>query len=250
MKAAVQHKAPGITRGLVLKRGRGVEDTPTMRETNPSIAPLYGYAKHTPPEPPTRSKQGTFGPVEASKQQPTIARLRDVLTALKVHGTCRHVAYELLTYWKPGGIVFPAVKRLAAGIGVDPRSVRRHVARLERIGLWVRVGRQGRSNHYDLRLPGGKEKAKCPLLTPDTRIRPPGHQDPPEVTREVVRTRTKRSARETCEDCGRSWPAKYGTTCHACSDKSRPRSKTPNTKASYYGRIRKLPAVSHVRTGA
>ena len=215
--------------------------TQAMINADSSIAPLDGYAKHTLPEPPTRSQKGTFGPVEASKQQPTIARLRDVLTALQVHGTCRHVAYELLTYWKPGGIVFPSVKRLAAGIGVDPRSVRRHVARLERIGLWVRVGRQGRSNHYDLRLPGGKEKSKCPLLTPDTRIRPPGHQDPPEVTTKVTKQSTKRRARKTCEDCGRSWLAKYGTTCYACSDKPRPRSKTPNTKASYYGRVRNCP---------
>ena len=176
--------------------------TQAMINADSSIAPLDGYAKHTLPEPPTRSQKGIFGPVEASKQQPTIARLRDVLTALQVHGTCRHVAYELLTYWKPGGIVFPSVKRLAAGIGVDPRSVRRHVARLERIGLWVRVGRQGRSNHYDLRLPGGKEKSKCPLLTPDTRIRPPGHQYPPEVTTKVTKQSTKRRARETCEDCG------------------------------------------------
>ena len=218
--------------------------TQAMINADSSIAPLDGYAKHTLPEPPTRSQKGTFGPVEASKQQPTIARLRDVLTALQVHGTCRHVAYELLTYWKPGGIVFPSVKRLAAGIGVDPRSVRRHVARLERIGLWVRVGRQGRSNHYDLRLPGGKEKSKCPLLTPDTRIRPPGHQDPPEVTTKVTKQSTKRRARETCEDCGRSWLAKYGPTCHACGDQPRARATRTDTNPSgwWRPRVRNCPA--------
>ena len=61
------------------------------------------------------AKQRAFGPVSASKTQPTLARLRDVLTDLKVHGTCRHVAYELLTYWEPGGTVFPSVKTLAEG---------------------------------------------------------------------------------------------------------------------------------------
>ena len=125
-----------------------------MMNANPSIAPLDGYAKHTPPEPPTRSKQGTFGPVEASKQQPTIARLRDVLTALKVHGTCRHVAYELLTYWKPGGIVSRREKT-AAGIGVDPRSVRRHVARLERVGAVGSRGSAGALKPLRLTVAGG-----------------------------------------------------------------------------------------------
>ena len=184
-----------------------------MTNPNASIAPLSGYAKPTqtqqahphnlaadrPADP--RASQLTLGPVSASKPQPTLARLRDVLTALKVHGTCRHVAYELLTYWQPGGTVFPSVKLLAEGIGADRRSVRRHVARLERMGLWVRVGRNGQSNRYELQLPGSEVKPKRPLLSPDPGVRPPGHQDPPEVTSEVTITRTKRSTRETCDTC-------------------------------------------------
>ena len=225
-----------------------------MTNQNASIAPLLGYAKPTPtqqahphnlaadrPADP-RASQLTLGPVSASKPQPTLARLRDVLTDLKVHGTCRHVAYELLTYWQPGGTVFPSVKLLADGIGVDRRSVRRHVARLERVGLWVRVGRNGQSNRYELQLPGSEVKPKCPLLSPDPGVRGGGHQDPPEVTSEV--TSTKRSARETCDTCGRSWPATYGPTCHACGDQPRARATRTDTNPSgwWRPRVRNCPA--------
>ena len=227
-----------------------------MPNTNPTIAPLYGGYTNTtqtqqahpdnlaadrPADP--RASQLTLGPVSASKPRPTLARLRDVLTDLRVHGICRLVAFELLTYWEPGGIVFPSVKTLAEGIGVDPRIVRRHVARLERIGLWVRVGRNGQSNRYELQLPGSEVKPKRPLLTPDPTIPPPGSYDPPEVTKEV--TITKRRARETCESCGNDWPARYGPDCHQCgsSGKSNPpeRATTPDPTPSYYGRVRNCP---------
>ena len=84
------------------------------------------------------------------------------MDAFNVKGTARLVAYELLTYWRPGGAVFPAVATLADGLGVDARTVRTHLARLERIGLWVRVGRIGRTNLYQLRLPGPDRTASEP----------------------------------------------------------------------------------------
>ena len=31
--------------------------------------------------------------------------------------------------------------------------------------------------------------------------------------------RTKRRARASCSDCGRTWPAEYGTVCHTCGDR-------------------------------
>ena len=105
------------------------------------------------------SKQLTFGPSEAVKQRPTIARLRDAMDAFNIRGTCRLVAYELLTYWEPGGQVFPLVKTLAVGLGKSERVVQRQLDRLERVGLWVRigpapVGRPGRHpSLYELRLP-------------------------------------------------------------------------------------------------
>ena len=123
------------------------------------------------------AQQLGFGPTPAPKPRPTIALLREALTALHMHGTARALAFELLSYWQPGGAVFPSLRTLSVGLGIDPRTVRAHLARLERVGLWVRVGRRGRTNLYTLRLPG-----------PEPRIvgsPPPGSQDPPEVTKEV-----------------------------------------------------------------
>ena len=63
------------------------------------------------------AKQLTFGPSEAVKQKPTIARLRDAMNDFNIRGTRRLVAYELLTYWQPGGDVFPSVQTIADGSG-------------------------------------------------------------------------------------------------------------------------------------
>ena len=120
---------------------------------------------------PTGPQQVGIGPVPALTPRPTIALLRDAMTALHVHGIARAVAFELLSYWKPGGAVFPSMRKLAHGAGIDPRSVRRHLADLERIGLWVRVGRTGRTNLYELRLPGvqtrtEKSKPRTPVSSP------------------------------------------------------------------------------------
>ena len=87
------------------------------------------------------AEQLTFGPSEAVKQKPTIARLRDAMNDFNIRGTRRLVAYELLTYWQPGGDVFPSVQTIADGLGLTPRVVQRHLARLERKGLWVRIAR-------------------------------------------------------------------------------------------------------------
>ena len=100
------------------------------------------------------AKQLTFGPSEAVKQKPTIARLRDAMNDFNIRGTRRLVAYELLTYWQPGGDVFPSVQTIADGLGLTPRVVQRHLARLERKGLWVRIARVNSTNLYELKLPG------------------------------------------------------------------------------------------------
>ena len=137
-----------------------------------------GRAAATPDPAP---QQVGIGPVPVLTPRPTIARLREAMTALHVHGIARAVAFELLSYWQPGGAVFPSMRALAAGAGIAPRSVRRHLAYLERIGLWVRVGRTGRTNRYGLRLPGVQTRTeKARPRTPVSS--PPGHLCPPEVT--------------------------------------------------------------------
>ena len=94
------------------------------------------------------------GPTGLTKQRPALAQLREALTAFHIGGVCRAVAYELLTYWSPGGTVFPSVKTLADGLGIKPRMLKYHLARLERVGLWVRIRRKGQTNLYELHLPG------------------------------------------------------------------------------------------------
>ena len=63
------------------------------------------------------AKQLGLGPVPAPKPRPTIARLREAMTALHVHGTARAVAFELLSYWQPVGAVFPSLRTLSVGPG-------------------------------------------------------------------------------------------------------------------------------------
>ena len=99
-------------------------------------------------------KQLTFGPAEAVKSKPTIARLRDACDAFHLKGTVRLLAFELLSYWQPGGAVFPSIATLADGLGLKRRMVQYHLARLERVGLWVRHGQTGTTNTYALQLPG------------------------------------------------------------------------------------------------
>ena len=105
-------------------------------------------------------KQLTTGPVPARKPRPTIALLREALNAFHIKGTCRLVAFELLSYWQPGGQVYPSIQTIADGLGKSPRVVQRHMSRLERVGIWVRRARftergDHDSNLYELRLYGG-----------------------------------------------------------------------------------------------
>ena len=127
----------------------------------------------TPQDVGVESQQLAMGPVLAPKQKPTIAKFRDACDAFNIRGTCRLLGYELLTYWRPGGAVFPSVATLAAGLGLSPRTVQRHMARLERLGLWLRLARVGSTNLYELRLPGpvtvvsgGGDTHVTPRVTP------------------------------------------------------------------------------------
>ena len=99
------------------------------------------------------SNQLTTGPHGiAVRPKPTIALFRDALDAFNIRGTTRLVAFELFTFWQPGGEVYPAVGTLAEATGLKPRAVQYALSRLSRVGLWVRVERRGKTNVYELRL--------------------------------------------------------------------------------------------------
>ena len=134
------------------------------------------------------------GPTGLPKQRPALAQLREALTALHIGGLCRTVAYELLTYWSPGGDVFPSVKTLADDMGLKPRVVRHHIARLERVGLWVRIGRKGQTNLYALHLPGEAQEGFVQPRPRHTRAAPPGTHVPPKCSWKVLRAPSGRSA--------------------------------------------------------
>ena len=134
------------------------------------------------------SAQLTLGPASVPKPKPTTAKLRDALDAFNIRGTCRLVAYELLTYYQPGGRVFPSVQTIAAGLGMTPRVVQLHLARLHRIGLWVRLARVGSTNLYELRLPGPVNEATGGgerSITPGVNVASP-RSDQREVTKKNV----------------------------------------------------------------
>ena len=120
-------------------------------------------------------QQLTTGPVPARKPRPQIALLREALDAFGVHGMCRLVAFEVFTYWEPGGSVFLLMKTISEGVGINRRIVRSHLARLERIGIWTRGARKGQSNIYKFQLPGSVGKtevstSECGSYDPPPRI--------------------------------------------------------------------------------
>ena len=148
------------------------------------------------------------------------------MTALHIGRLCRAVSYELLTYWSPGGTVFPSVKTLADDMGLKRRAVRHHIAHLERVGLWVRIGREDETNLYVLHLPGEAQEGfvepsprHAHAAPPARTCRPPGTHMPPEVIKEVIKEVISTSAaRASCPNCKRTWPAKDGTVCYQCDD--------------------------------
>ena len=129
--------------------------------------------------------QLTTGPAPVVKPRPTQALLREALTAFHVKAPCRATAWELYSYWQPGGAVFPLVSTLAEGVGRDVRTVQRHLKQLQRVGIWVRLPRHNHANRYDFRLPGFPwgDTSVTPNATPvSPRMR---HQCHPEVLNEV-----------------------------------------------------------------
>ena len=182
------------------------------------------------------------------------------MDALHVHGTRRAVSYELLTYWSPGGAVFPSVLTLSQGMGKKPRCVRAHLAALDRIGLWKREAREGETNIYDLRLPGVAPSApKQPTSEPSTHLRAvdekpvvstseggtpvPGGAVPecrggrhPSAGISNQRSNQEKStssggARNVCENCTNDWPASYGPKCYTCGHNPSTRLRADEPKA-------------------
>ena len=140
------------------------------------------------------AEQLTFGPSEAVKQKPTIARLRDAMNDFNIRGTRRLVAYELLTYWQPGGDVFPSVQTIADGLGLTPRVVQRHMRRVwSGKGLTSGLDRPGQHTRTTYRTTEattyGSSRARRTPANLASRTGVNGHASPRSNQFEVTRTK-------------------------------------------------------------
>ena len=171
--------------------------------------------------------QLTTGPVPVARPKPTISQLAEAMDAFNIRGTARLVGYELLSFWTPGGRVFPKVKTIAVRIGKSERAVQRHLEHLERVGVWVRcgpapIGVKGKQpSLYEMRLP------KSCGVTPTS----PHGVTPASPRSNQVEVTNKNVQRKGCATCGSSWPAEYGSACYAClqaRNGPKPRGGLPN----------------------
>ena len=187
------------------------------------------------------AQQLGLGPVPVKRQRPTIAQLREAMDTFRIRGMCRTVAYELLSYWTPTGITYPAVGTMADGIGVKPRTIKTHLARLERVGLWVRIPRTGQTNVYDLRFPGPVRADEPVAGGGDRGITPGMIPRSPKVTNEVEvpppaaalpehLTAIEGSHGVKCRRCSHSWPKVAGLS-HICVDRPEKPQRTRKDRA-------------------
>ena len=155
-----------------------------------SLRSLHVYSEESNPH----QQPLPTGPKASPKQRPAMAQLRVAMTELHISRTCRAVSFELMTYWAPGGTVFPAVQTMADDMGLKRRVVRHHIQHLERVGLWVRELRTGQTNLYTLHLPGEAQERFVQPRPRHVGASPPGTWVPPKWSVEVPRAPTGRSA--------------------------------------------------------
>ena len=179
-------------------------------------------------------RQLGLGPVPAKRPKPTISQLAAVMDAFNIRGTARLVSYELLSYWEPGGKVFPLVKTIAGRIGKSERVVQRQLEHLERVGVWVRcgpapIGVKGKQpSLYEMRLPqsSGVTPASPHGVTPasprsnqrEVDVQPPrdkmsGPTEMPALPEHLTAIEGGHGVK--CRRCDHEWPRGAGLN-HIC----------------------------------
>ena len=195
-------------------------------------------------------KQLGLGPTPVTRPKPTISQLAAVMDAFNIRGTARLVSYELLSFWEPGGRVFPKVKTIAGRVGKSERVVQRQLEHLERVGVWVRcgpapIGVKGKQpSLYEMRLPqsSGVTPASPHGVTPAS---PRSNQkevdvQPPQA-KLAVSTKKMPSLPEhltamgdhgvKCGRCQHSWPRAAGLSHICCVGRSEQPSRTRKDRA-------------------
>ena len=261
-----------------------------MTNTNPTIAPLYGgHTKTTQTveasDHPTirdrSAKQLTFGPVEQpplkivsrstrSTQTRASNAARAALVVANVTPTgyrvglfmANHARYATLSDIRrnvsPGEIFgyWPQAK-IAAAMGCSERQVQRGVRSLREAGA-LEVRRRVRpceASYVWVQPVGSDVGSDGPCVGSGVGSGVGSHTEPRTEPQKnhVGSSRAREEPRQTCPDCGRSWPAEFGPDCHQCgsSGKSNPpeRATTPDTTPSCYRSVRNCPQCHTLERG-
>ena len=234
------------------------------------------------------AKQPTFGPVEQpplkivsrSTQTRASNAARAALVVANVTPTgyrvglfmANHARYATLSDIRrnvsPGEIFgyWPQAK-IAAAMGCSERQVQRGVRSLREAGAlevrrrvrpceasYVWVQPVGSDVGSDGPCVGSGVESDGPCVGSDVGSGVGSgvgsHTEPrTEPQKNHVGSSRAREPRQTCPDCGRSWPAEFGPDCHQCGDQPQTRSTTPDTTPSCYRRVRNCPQCHTLERG-
>ena len=219
------------------------------------------------------AKQPTFGPVEQpplkivsrSTQTRASNAARAALVVANVTPTgyrvglfmANHARYATLSDIRrnvsPGEIFgyWPQAK-VAAAMGCSERQVQRGVRSLREAGA-LEVRRRVRpceASYVWVQPVGSNVGSDGPCVGSGVGSDVGSHTEPrTEPQKNHVGSSRAREPRQTCPDCGRSWPAEFGTVCHQCGDQPQTRSTTPAAASSCYRRVRNCPQCHTLERG-
>ena len=256
-----------------------------MPNTNPTIAPLYDRSAKQPTFGPV--EQPPLKIVSRSTQTRASNAARAALVVANVTPTgyrvglfmANHARYATLSDIRrnvsPGEIFgyWPQAK-IAAAMGCSERQVQRGVRSLREAGalevrrrvrpceasyVWVQPVGSGVESDGPCVGSGVGSDGPCvgsgvesdgPCVGSGVGSGVGSHTEPrTEPQKNHVGSSRAREPRQTCPDCGRSWPAEFGPDCHQCGDQPQTRSTTPDTTPSCYRRVRNCPQCHTLERG-
>ena len=259
-----------------------------LPNTNPTIAPLYGGQTQPtfgPVEQPplkivsrstqTRASNAARAALVVANVTPTGYRVGLFMANHARYATLSDIRRnvspgEIFGYW-------PQAK-IAAAMGCSERQVQRGVRSLREAGAlevrrrvrpceasYVWVQPVGSGVESDGPCVGSGVESDGPCVGSDVKSDGPcvgsdvgsgvgsgvgSHTEPrTEPQKNHVGSSRAREPRQTCPDCGRSWPAEFGPDCHQCGDQPQTRSTTPDTTPSCYRRVRNCPQCHTLERG-
>ena len=229
-----------------------------MPNTNPTIAPLYGGQTKTTEQPPlkivsrstqTRASNAARAALVVANVTPTGYRVGLFMANHARYATLSDIRRnvspgEIFGYW-------PQAK-IAAAMGCSERQVQRGVRSLREAGA-LEVRRRVRpceASYVWVQPVGSDGPCVGSDVGSDVGSGVGSHTEPrTEPQKNHVGSSRAREPRQTCPDCGRSWPAEFGPDCHQCGDQPQTRSTTPDTTPSCYRSVRNCPQCHTLERG-